>query len=399
MSRSNSFRHRRTVIGIALCATLGIVGAASVAMRSNASWARAQQITDELQAQWDQRSFMREPLWGHATGDRAFDHYGQAMALASELHQDQTALIDFWRKRHEAPTEATTSLRARWEPVVAKMRVGAHARDTRPVRVGTPHVHTTSLLSCRWIVNFAVDAAEQAGAQGRGKEAVEITLDALTFARDVMSCGSLIDQMVGSSLLAIVCMDGWTENRLANVDKDCLAALADGLDRLDKVLPTSLDCAGEMLHLASSMGEAPIRASGNLSWEAWRFGFSTRWMLGDAVAHAAAFAQTMDGQRSLAWPDRQGLIQAETTRMLRRGNAMLDLMIPNYDAAERSLREALANFQLLRLSIAVHQGAASPEFADPFGAGPLAMLDTGNGTTLRSVGQGTRKAPERTVIR
>lgn len=399
MSSSKSFRHRRIVIGIAVCATLAIGGAAWVALRSNASWASAQQITGQLQAQWDQRSFTREPLWGEATDDRAFEHYGQAMALATGLHQDQSALIDFWRKRHEAPTKATTSLRAKWEPVVARMRVGAHARDTRPVPVGTPHVHTTNLLSCRWIVNFSVDAAEQASSRGRGKEAVEITLDALTFARDVMNCGSLIDQMVGSSLLAIVCMDGWTENQLASVDKDCLAALADGLDRLDKLLPTSLDCAGGMLHLARSMGEAPIRASGDVSWEAWRFGFSTRWMLGDAVSHAAAFALTMDGQRSLAWPDRQGLIQAETTRVLRRGNAMLDLMIPNYDSAERSLREARANFQLLRLSIAVHQGAKSPEFADPFGAGPLSMLDTGNGTTLRSVGQGNRKAPERTVTR
>jgi hypothetical protein len=387
------------LFGVAAATALLLSGIAIVDLRAGAGLASMQTLTRELQREFDARPFTREPLWGSASAERAFDHYDKAMAQAAALIEPPKRMAEFWKHRREPANAKHDALRAQWQPLVNSMRIGAHATDIRPVRVGEKHFHTTNLLAARGLCNLAIDAAERALDTGDQQTAIELTLDASTFTHDLMQRGSLIDQMVGCGLLAIATGEAWPEAQLARLDAGNLQRLAIGLERLDRMLQPAIDGHGEVLTLAHSLGNAPLGCAYGPSLQAWSFGFSTRWMLADAFSRAVALVRTLDQERTLPWPQRCALFQLELGELKGRSNPMLDMLVPNYESAEFSRRMSVAMLRLLRMSIALHQGLSLPPLTDPLGAGPIAVRIEGEGTHLHCVGSQQRKQLARFVIR
>ncbi len=383
---------RRTVLGIAAATTLSLAGAAIVDFRADADLASMRATTRDLQHEWDARPFTRQPLWGDAHAERAFDHYDDALARATDLIQQDKALRDLWKYRLEPSTAASDALRAQWQPLVATMRRGAHATDIRAVPTGVPQTHVTNLLTARGLTNVTVESACRALDAGNAREAVELTLDAMTFGHDLLRRGSLIDQMVGGAMLAIASAEAWPDAQLARLDADSLRLLGEGLTHLDHMLDPAIDGIGELVTTVHAMGDTLHSDHYAPSWDAWAFGFSNRWMLADAFVRTTDFVRTLERERRRPWPQRQALIQVELAELVRRGdNRMLAMMVPNYDSAERSRRDVVALVRLLRMAVAVHQGASLTPLPDPLGDGAIAVRSDDTGTVLRCTGSDERK--------
>lgn len=387
------------LFGVAAATALLLGGVAFVDLRAGAGLASMQTLTRELQREFEARPFTREPLWGAANAERAFDHYDRAMAQAAPLIEPPKRMAEFWKHRREPANEKHDALRAQWQPLVNSMRIGAHATDIRPVKVGERHFHTTNLLAARGLCNLAIDTAERALDAGDAQTAIELTLDASTFAHDLMQRGSLIDQMVGGALMAIATGEAWPEAQLARLDAANLQRLADGLERLDRMLQPAIDGNGEVLTLAHSLGNAPLGCAYGPSLQAWSFGFSARWMLADAFSRAVALVRTLEQERTRPWPQRRALFQLELGALQGRSNPMLDIIVPNYESAELNRRISVAMLRLLRMSIALHQGLSLPPLPDPLGDGAIAVHGDDAGTHLHCVSSVQQKHLVRFVAR
>src|SRR5204863_9382969 len=137
-------------------------------------------------------------------------------------------------------------------------------------------------LDARWLVNMTVFEARALRLAGQPRAAVERALDAATFGADLVRSGMLIQQMIGAALVAIAADEAWPDAALQQLDRDSLDLLATGLERLDGLLPTTIDFQGELRFLAQTLAKSPATAVPGLDARSWRYGFSTQWMLADA---------------------------------------------------------------------------------------------------------------------
>jgi len=383
-------RRRRgilTAIGATIVALLA--GAAVVQQRTSASWAAMEQRAAAMQSDFDQRDHRREPLWGEGTGGSAFAEYARAIALAKPLlGQDNKELVATLRRTDAQVAAETTALRARWRPAIEALRDGTHCHDARPpqARGGDPQSGISNLLLARWLTNVAVFEARALRHEGNHRQAVEWTLDAMTFGNDHVRNGVLINQMIGIALVAIATFEAWPDAALQRLDREALDLFADGLARLDAQFPERLDLRPELLFMVDALRHSPSDAGCGMSTAAaWRFGFSMRWMAADAFAQYAAALQRWTETPSPRWPEQQAAINAEMLTLGNSTNPLLHLMAPNLAAAESNLRQVVARLRLLRAAVGVLRGEDTA-LRDPLGDGPLSITTEEGGTRIRSVG-------------
>lgn len=398
-----TLRPRRLVPLLATSAAIAVLGTAGlVHMRADRSWQAMQALADGLQQRLEARPHHRQPLWGEARPGSAFAHYEQAMQKAHELGvADKDALLAMLPRTDADTAEApeAQALLARWRPVLESLHEGAHAVDATPPPAPTMpgQPGTTNLLDARWVANLAMFDARALRARGDGLAAVQRSLDAATLAVDLNRKGTLIEQMIASALVAITVNECWPEPALARLDPMALSALADGLERLDALLPETLDFDGE-LSFSLRWSMATPAESLPSTFAAWRYGFSTRWMFADAMLRTARTNHDLGSATTLAWPQREALLDLELGALAASGNPIVAMMVPNLASAERGLRETATLVRLLRMSVALHRGLDLPPLRDPLGDGPLRITRQADGSVrLHGAGTEWRKNLARTI--
>jgi hypothetical protein len=387
------------IAGIVACLALVLGPGGFARLRGERSWAGMQRTVASLREQWDARPHRREPLWGEATGDRASAHYERADAAARQLQKDDKALLRLLPHRGDLTATRAGALRTGWQPVLTHLRAGAHATDVRPAPGpdAEPKQQARNLLDARWVANAAIFEARVLRNEGRANEAVQWSLDAATYGADLMRGSLVINQMIGVAIVHIATIEAWSEGELDHLDAPALDLLARGLERLDASLPETLDLTTELLMCARGLQDA----TGDTIWmpSAWRYGFSTRWMIGDGFLQYAAAAEDWLRARNSTWPQRKAMFTAAGDELARSYNPLAAHVMPNLAAVERNVREALAQLRMLRVAIDLHRGLDVPPLRDPLGPGQLRVKREAGCVRITSTGSTTDRPVERFVAR
>ena len=397
----------RLVAAALLVVVVGGLGALGVHEVADARWAEMQSWAASATQQWQQRDYRRTALWGETTAGSAFACYQRARDVAEPLCRADKLLKELWLDPEQvAPAEAA-ALRSRWAPAIAAMREGAHRADARPAVAFEKgfSMPAHNLLAGRWITNMAVIEARELRAAGRGREAVELLLDAATMGADLVRSPMLIDQMIGAALVVIATSEAWPAFESAHLDREALDLLAQGLARLDGLLPASLAYDGELLLKAHTFLNADPQAwpenqgaSTSLA-PGWRHGFSWRWMMADAFGELVAAAAELRAATDESWPLREQRLERIGARCQAAANPLLRQMWPNVASVEHTLRQMLTMVRLLRLAVDAHRGLPPAALNDPLGKGPIAVAETDAGVRFTSAGIRHHQHLERRIER
>ena len=391
---------RRRVLVCALAALVALFAAdAWVQHRADAAWQRVVAERAHLEARLAARPTQRAPLLGEATPGLAFDHYAVATAAAAPLDRDRGAPA---RKLLTADDAAVAAdpLRATWAPVVEALRAGAQAGDAKtPLRgpMTKSDDGVLDLLAVRWVANAAAFEARALLHEGRGDDAVRVSLAGMTLGRDVLHSGLLINQLIGCAVVAIG-VDTWTEARLARLAPGARELLASGLAALDAQLPVTLDLDGELRFAAEALLAVDAAGGDDLgigALDSWRYGFSSRWRLATHYLGYADLIRFANATRDVPWPERE----AQLTAALAVEDAAGNLFAANLQQAERQLRGVVASVRLLRMALDLHAGREASALADPLAAAPIAVTAQDGGVRLASADATKQPRLQRLVAR
>ncbi|MCK5944937.1 MAG: hypothetical protein KAI24_23315 [Planctomycetes bacterium] len=387
----NENAQRYVVAGIAAAVALAAGSGAIVTQHADRAVAQLATRANELRQRHEALPTHHDALWGDTADDRAFAHYGHAAELARGFEDHE---IVGYHLTDELPLAELAPLRARWQPVVATACLGAHAADRRMRGAFDDPEHVADLLAFRRVVNLTVLEARCRLATGEPLEAVRHTLDAMTLGADCVHDGVLINQMIGAAMVAIG-VDSWRDERLQQLDDDALAALADGLARLDQRLPTALRLERELTVMAGLL----LDATDQVEWRGgapWRYGFSGQWMTADAFLMLADGIDQLSRLDDARWPQRKVALERAVARMLESGNDAAAMITPNLASAALTLRQSKAALRLLRMAVDLHRGVERP-LPDPLGDGDLTIARDGEAFVLRSVEHDRNQLLERRV--
>ena len=416
------------MVVVAVAAAAGVLLGAGVIVHqiADARWNALQTWTQKACAEYQRRDFRRPVAWGESQPGNAFAHYGRALALAQpRVAEDRLSQLwsQFMLKKPSAGTEPMTAeqaaaIRASWAPAIAEARAGARCTEAGPAVDFRQRGTGVNLLASRWLVNMMVLEASDAVAQGDGRRAVELWLDALAFGTDLMRSPWMTDRMIGNAVSSCVVQQGCTEQSLQALDGKQLMQLAEGLARIDDAALATSSLADEAMMSAHYTLQNAQELVKDHSPATWRFGWSMHWMMADAHLHLAREAEqpAVAGQ---PWPVRRAQLEeqwrqamgAEMERMLDQlgagpgadpdappatatrpatfgdRNPWLGAVWPNLSHTEGGARHLLAQVRCLRIAVEHHRGAELPALSDPLGDGPLSIERAPGGLRIASVGE------------
>jgi hypothetical protein len=384
---ARSRAHRILIACIVAVLALVASGAAVVQRRTTASCAAMQQKVAALEQVFQQRDHRRQPLFGTGTDGSAFAGYAAALAASRALQREHAVLVATLPHHDDSKVAGREALRDRWRPAVDLLSEAARRTDARPEPFARGQGSgLVNLLDARWLVNMAVFEARALRLRGEPRAAVERTLAAATLGADLVHSGVLIHQMIGAALVAIAADEAWPDAALQQLDAGALELLAAGLERLDHGLPTSVDLVAELRFVARGLQDPQATGVFGARAEAWRYGFSPRWMLADAFLQVAAAAERITAEQRLSWPQREALLQLELGAVADSGNPVTAMLAPNLSAAEQTLREVAARVRLLRMAVDVRRGVDGVPLQDPLGDGPFGVARDAGGVVFHSAG-------------
>lgn len=364
--------------------------------RATTAWAAVEQRRADLDAAEANPMDLRDVFWGEARDGEAVRHYERAIA-AADLGDDHGLVVRTFPMADDGEAAALTAdLRARHRLVLDELRLGAHCRDGRayPPTPGPLAVATPDLLRLRAVVNLGMLEVRALRHAGQGRAAVELTLDVATFAADHTQPDMLIRTMIGVALCAIVA-DGWPDDALKNLDAEALALFASGLAKFDARLPDALACGPELRYTAAALVDGAYVLP---TFQAWRYGFSTRWMLAEGFLAYDRVVRQMDASPT-AWAERSAAFETAIAPLAASPNPVAATIVPNLRAAEHNLREAKTRLRMLRLAVDLHRGHTPPDLQDPLGQGPLRVDPKPGHCTIVSRGERNGKPISRDVAR
>jgi len=375
-----------------------ITAAAYVESQAKASWQEMVALGEQLDAEWRTQPQSRQPLWGEATDDNAFVHYRRAVSLIEPLDSDRRTLGKLLAKNDAELAECTSELRPAWQRGLTALQDGAHALRFLEVTGPGAEDSVLNLLGYRSVANAAALEARVLRHEGDARRSAQLTLDTMTMASDIFHSGIVINQMIGIALLQIA-MDPWSDEALQQLDKPTADMFARGLARLDKRMPARMLTKRETAFMIHYAQQAPITDDwGDWSaFAAYGYGFSTRWMMADAVLLTADCFKQLDAIPDNDWQARKALSDKLAADVLATSNTAAHCMLPNLLSAELSIRHTVGNLRLFRMALDLHRGVDSDPLADPFSRGPLLIEKTGNALRLKSVGDAGHRRLERLV--
>jgi len=411
---------RMVVVAVAAAAAVLLGAAVIVHQIADARWSTLRSWSEKVCAEYQRRDFRRPVAWGESQPGNAFAHYRRALALAQPL-VDENRLSHLWGqfmlKKPRAGTEPMSAaeaaaIHAAWAPAITEARAGARCAEAGPaVDFRQPNLDF-NLLTSRWLVNIMVLDASDAVAQRDGAGAVELWLDALAFGTDLMRSPGTIDRIIGVAVASTVVQQGCTEESLQALDGAQLEQLAAGLARIDDAELLTSSLADEAMMSARYALQHTQELMEDSSCATWRFGWSMRWMMADALLHMAREAEqpAVDGE---PWPVRRARLEeqeqqamgAELLDQLRVGgaseatpaaprlatpgdrNPWLGAVWPSLSLREGSARHLFAQVRCLRIAVEHHRGAELPALSDPMGSGPLGVERAAGKLRIASVGE------------
>ena len=375
---------RKILIVILLLATVAGGGW----WRTHAAWTAMIELVDATQQQLEERDGDRPVLWGEGEEGRAFEEYGKALAVVSDVikaDRDFADRIHQWSENPEdADAKEVEAVLAKLRPVFAAMRRGAHRSN--PCRAIEWKKGFASLgqnvIDLVNIAEIATLAVRQQIEKGETRAAVHTALDLLQFGRDLMDDPSLLHGHIGVAMMAelvhrvfLARVDKTKadpvlpESRLGRLTAEDLEVLARGLQLLERPLtPLGRTIAGESVALGRQvqLPQGVAGAFGGVAMPmAWRFGFSIRWLVGDAVRQLHQVAVDLQGGTGL-WSDVRVLLDAKQSELRESYNPLMQMLSFNLRPAEITRREAIARLRLLQMAVLDELGR-SKSLADPFG--------------------------------
>lgn len=383
------------------------VGLVVVPGRADERWREMLAWAERTEREWTDRDFTREPACGEGTEGSAFAHYQKAVDRAAEFGADDAGLLrDLRLSPGEVPAAARAAFTVRWEPLLRELVAGARCRDARPpVRWQQGFLQSPiSLLPARNLVNAAVVESRRLAAAGERGAAVELLLDAATFACDLQQSPTIVEQMVASSLLAIVVIDGCNEDLLGQLDDDVLHVLDRGFARLEARCRRGFDGSGEALLLAHTLqkgaiGQSPPEAGASDVQAGIRHGWSKRWAAADAVMLLAEVCADLRLGADLPWSEREALVARERDRIAGEPSRLLVGWADTLVGGERTLRHVHAHVRLLRMALEFRTTGTATPLGDPLGDGPMRQEARDGGLRVWSAGSTTGQPIERTARR
>ncbi len=355
------------VAGAALVLLVGfIVWVESVASRR---WAELQQRVPVLIAEARAREKRRPVLRGEALPGNAWDDYAQALAAITGLKTHELReFVNRTPKADRAKAEATV---AAFEGCLAHVSTGAQrAEGTYPLNYEKGfEANLPYLWGATCLAELTACKARFLAEAKRPQEAISLLLDGLQFSLD-LGRNTMLTAEMGSWLILKTVMDELKDVALDPLVKDVAwADLARALERLDEGFPNH----GESLLAETAVyaASASQKAMGNLLehpelWSQWRFGFSGRIVLADAVRTHEAWSRRAAKVCRGTWIDLgrmagelEGLRQSEK-------NPILKNNLPNLFMARAGL-ERRAQLRLLRMAVGLRASGALKPLEDPFG--------------------------------
>lgn len=405
---------RSIPLGVAVVLPLILLGVVSWTVdrerdraRFEADLERLEAFVEEEERCWNARDFDRAPAWGGEEAGSAFEAYASALAFGEEHWEKEIDFrLDLMKQPEDVDSARVGAMRRLWRSALDSLHRGAHRRDARPpfnCESDPAWPKGLRLLTSRSLVNAAVTEGDLRLAEGDGRGAVELTLDAATFATDVTPGGNFITQVIGNSLLAIATFAAWSDEDLARLGEEELALLGEGLARIDARCPVVLDGRAEWLFLAQGVLRA-YRAPKGLevngeSVSLWEDQAEGRLLTRATLRQKELWAEILAGG-SQPWPERD----RELTRIIEDWSSDFPegsrwrTQWRIATGVERSLRQVAAELRALRHAVALHAGSESPPPPDPFGDGPLRVDVDGTVVLIRSVGApGDRQVLSRSV--
>lgn len=361
-----------------------MTSAAIVQSKTNSSWHAMVDTHKALHAAWLADSGTRAPLWGEASEGPAATHYEQAAEIMSGVLKDNASLRDLVNKSDEQVAAMAGQLREAWQPALAALRAGAHKTHWHTPQKDLNDAPTINFLGYRWVSNAAAFETRFLRREGDDIASVRVTLDSLILAADICNEGLFINQMIGVAMLAIA-IEPWTDDALRTLSPAAADELAAGLAKLDSQLPDHLVTDRELLFLT----EAFQKQSGQQNWivsGTWRYGFSARWMLADAVLMTSINYHRMNRVAHSDCMTRQRLSDQICAELNESGNDVAAMVFPNLVPFEKSVRHSVGKVRLLRMALDMHRGINSEPLDDPFGTGPFLRDESPETLTLKSVG-------------
>ncbi|MFT4514998.1 MAG: hypothetical protein ACI89X_002521 [Planctomycetota bacterium] len=383
--------------GIVSAIVLLMTSAAVVQSKTNSSWRAMIDTHKALRAGWLAQPGTREPLWGSVSEGHAFTHYEQAAEIMGGIVKNDESLRDLVNKTDEQVAEMAGELREAWQPALAALRAGTHKSHRRITRANSVDIQTLNFLDYRWVSNAAAFETRYLRNAGDDLGSVHVTLDSLGMAVDTFNEGLLIQQMMSMAMIAIA-IEPWTDEALRALAPDAATELAAGLAKLDTQMPEQLPTDRELLFLTQEFQ----KDSSQTEWidgGSWRYGFSARWMLADALLMTSINYNRMNNSGTTDWQARQRLSDQIVKEVIESGNNLAGMMFPNVVSCEKSIRHSIGTVRLLRMALDMRRGVNSEPLDDPFGAGPLLIDESPETLTLRSVGSAGHEPLEFVIAR
>jgi hypothetical protein len=372
----------------------GVPGGARVTWNRMEHWAKTERQS------WERSQFDRPVAWGESTEGNAFDDYEQAIAQTLELGRADEELLRALRLQPETVDAADRQgFSRRWQPVWDAMSRGAHRKIAKPPvewERGCNH-GVSNLLVCRDLVNSAGIEVRRRFDNGRTQQAVELTLDSLAFACDLMHSPLAIDKMVAAALVAIAAGEYWTDAMVDALSEQELDLLGTGLSVIDTRCPTSYDWRGESLLLAHHLLEPENMPAGGAMLEGGagrviEFGWSEKWAAADAVMQQVRLWDEFGRRAETSWPARRRLLEQLGEQVEASSNPVLRSTQVNVFAAERTIRSALAAVRVFRAAVA-ERGGDDAKLQDPLGEGSLQVEAQSDGRiVVSSSGESTTRS-------
>lgn len=397
---------------------LGIIGSVAFVIGSLTLWVRwaAERRWAEMKSGLLKvlhaemaRPTERPVLRGTSEPGNAWDDYDQAIATIGRMKAFDRSLLDSYyhagipnaarppvlpgRKKME-------SILAPFEPSLTHLRNGArraraqfHSRDVNGVEIRSLKGYLSAGLG-----HFAAVRARFLADDGRARGAAELLLDFGQLARDVSHAEHRLVKYSWSNLQDVLLEELGALVRSGRLPPEMLLQVDRELEILDgSSRPFGPMDPTDLLRLGFGYLEADnlfreIRSGNNddgdriTPWGAWRFGFSDRLMVADALAEGSDWLRACDPLRSAPW----GEVQLAQREFEERSKSSPNPVVRSHVRWAGNwwpiTRIARARLRLLRMA-AVHKATGEfLELEDPFG-GTLRHAEIGCRYKLWSVGR------------
>jgi hypothetical protein len=229
--------------------------------------------------------------------------------------------------------------------------------------------------------------------ESKGREAMDLLLDASLFLRDLADNGIGYDSGLALGSLDNLLNDVRTLILSSSLNRDDIKELARELEILDRAFPRHQDVIrNELACIGTSFLKGNYLAVGGVGSNpipvipSWRFGFSRRLMAADGFARMEPWFCRIADPAERAWMNESNLCTDVVRDVSDSPNPFERVLVPGYVGSERMSRTALTHLRLLRAAAFYRIEGKCPDLEDPYG-GKLLIAETGNHIKIWSVGR------------